>query len=42
MGKHFTIQTIGRIHRMPDPLKGHYDIDVLDNADPIIPPIAIF
>lgn len=32
MGEAFTIQTIGRIRRMPEPLKGHYDIDVLDNA----------
>ena len=32
MGEAFTIQTIGRIRRMPNPLKGHYDIDVLDNA----------
>lgn len=32
MGEAFTIQTIGRIRRMPEPYKGHYDIDVLDNA----------
>lgn len=32
MGEAFTIQTIGRIRRMPEPLKGHYDVDVLDNA----------
>lgn len=32
MGDTFTIQTIGRIRRMPEPLKGHYNVDVLDNA----------
>lgn len=32
MGEVFTIQTIGRIRRMPEPFKGHYDVDVLDNA----------
>lgn len=32
MGEAFTIQTIGRIRRMPQPQRGHYDIDVLDNA----------
>ncbi|VMY62202.1 DNA or RNA helicases of superfamily II-like protein [Streptococcus pneumoniae] len=32
MGDTFTIQTIGRIRRMPEPLKGHYDVDVLDNS----------
>ena len=32
MGEQFTIQTIGRIRRMPQPLRGHYDVDVLDNA----------
>ncbi|MFS1663239.1 DEAD/DEAH box helicase [Streptococcus sp. zg-JUN1979] len=32
MGEAFTIQTIGRIRRMPEPFKGHYDVDVLDNA----------
>ncbi|MCS4488464.1 DEAD/DEAH box helicase [Streptococcus sciuri] len=32
MGETFTIQTIGRIRRMPEPFKGHYDVDVLDNA----------
>lgn len=32
MGETFTIQTIGRIRRMPQPQRGHYDIDVLDNA----------
>lgn len=32
MGEAFTIQTIGRIRRMPEPKKGHYNIDVLDNA----------
>ena len=32
MGEAFTIQTIGRIRRMPEPKRGHYDIDVLDNA----------
>lgn len=32
MGEAFTIQTIGRIRRMPQPQRGHYDVDVLDNA----------
>lgn len=32
MGEAFTIQTIGRIRRMPEPQRGHYNIDVLDNA----------
>lgn len=32
MGDTFTIQTIGRIRRMPEPLKGHYDVDILDNS----------
>lgn len=32
MSEAFTIQTIGRIRRMPEPFKGHYDVDVLDNA----------
>lgn len=32
MGDTFTIQTIGRIRRMPEPLKGHYGVDVLDNS----------
>ena len=32
MGDAFTIQTIGRIRRMPEPLKGHYNVDILDNA----------
>lgn len=32
MGEAFTIQTIGRIRRMPQPQQGHYDVDVLDNA----------
>lgn len=32
MGEYFTIQTIGRIRRMPQPQRGHYNIDVLDNA----------
>ncbi|NYS49477.1 DEAD/DEAH box helicase family protein [Streptococcus danieliae] len=32
MGEVFTIQTIGRIRRMPEPLKGHYGVEVLDNA----------
>lgn len=32
MGEAFTIQTIGRIRRMPQPQRGHYDIDVLDNS----------
>lgn len=32
MGDTFTIQTIGRVRRMPEPLKGHYGVDVLDNA----------
>ena len=32
MGEAFTIQTIGRIRRMPQPQYGHYDVDVLDNA----------
>lgn len=32
MGEAFTIQTLGRIRRMPEPFKGHYDVDVLDNA----------
>ncbi|ALJ31177.1 DEAD/DEAH box helicase [Apilactobacillus kunkeei] len=32
MGEKFTIQTLGRIRRMPQPDRGHYDVDVLDNA----------
>ncbi|WP_155969857.1 DEAD/DEAH box helicase [Streptococcus ruminantium] len=32
MGEAFTIQTIGRIRRMPEPQRGHYGVDVLDNA----------
>lgn len=32
MGEGFTIQTLGRIRRMPQPWIGHYNIDVLDNA----------
>lgn len=32
MGEQFTIQTLGRIRRMPQPWRGHYDVDVLDNA----------
>lgn len=32
MGEAFTIQSIGRIRRMPQPQRGHYDVDVLDNA----------
>ena len=32
MGEYFTIQTIGRIRRMPQPQRGHYNVDVLDNA----------
>lgn len=32
MGESFTIQTIGRIRRMPEPNKGHYGIDLLDNS----------
>ena len=32
MGEAFTIQTIGRIRRMPQPQIGHYGVDVLDNA----------
>lgn len=32
MGDTFTIQTIGRVRRMPEPLKGHYGVDVLDSA----------
>lgn len=32
MGEQFTIQTLGRIRRMPQPWIGHYNIDVLDNA----------
>ena len=32
MGEAFTIQTIGRIRRMPQPTRGHYNVDVLDNA----------
>lgn len=32
MGDTFTIQTIGRIRRMPEPLKGHYGVDILDSA----------
>lgn len=32
MGEAFTIQTIGRIRRMPQPNHGHYNVDVLDNA----------
>ncbi|MBJ8349992.1 DEAD/DEAH box helicase [Streptococcus zalophi] len=32
MNETFTIQTIGRIRRMPQPNRGHYGVDVLDNA----------
>ncbi|MBM0807584.1 MULTISPECIES: DEAD/DEAH box helicase [Staphylococcus] len=32
MGEQFTIQTLGRIRRMPHPHIGHYNIDLLDNA----------
>jgi len=32
MGEQFTVQTIGRIRRMPQPQRGHYDVDMLDNA----------
>lgn len=32
MGEQFTIQTIGRIRRMPQPWRGHYNVDMLDNA----------
>lgn len=32
MGEQFTIQTLGRIRRMPQPWIGHYNVDVLDNA----------
>lgn len=32
MGETFTIQTIGRIRRMPQPMYGHYNVDVLDNS----------
>lgn len=33
MGEQFTIQTLGRIRRMPQPwIGGHYNVDVLDNA----------
>mgnify|MGYP003362011975 FL=1 len=32
MGDTFTIQTIGRVRRMPEPLKVHYGVDVLDSA----------
>lgn len=32
MGEQFTIQTIGRIRRMPQPWRGHYNVDVLDNS----------
>lgn len=32
MGEQFTIQTLGRIRRMPQPWIGHYNIDILDNA----------
>ncbi|OHY29411.1 helicase [Streptococcus parauberis] len=32
MGEAFTIQTIGRIRRMPQPHHGHYNVDILDNA----------
>ncbi|WP_322906710.1 DEAD/DEAH box helicase [Paenibacillus sp. SGZ-1009] len=32
MGEQFTIQTLGRIRRMPQPWIGHYNIDLLDNA----------
>lgn len=32
MGEQFTIQTLGRIRRMPQPWLGHYNVDVLDNA----------
>lgn len=32
MGERFTIQTLGRIRRMPQPWLGHYNVDVLDNA----------
>ncbi|MEC0384860.1 DEAD/DEAH box helicase family protein [Bacillus velezensis] len=32
MGEQFTVQTLGRIRRMPQPWIGHYNVDVLDNA----------
>lgn len=32
MGESFTIQTIGRIRRMPQPQHGHYGVEVLDNS----------
>lgn len=32
MGEEFTIQTLGRIRRMPQPNVGHYNIDALDNS----------
>lgn len=32
MGEQFTVQTLGRIRRMPQPMIGHYNIDILDNA----------
>lgn len=32
MGEQFTIQTLGRIRRMPQPWIGHYNVDVLDNS----------
>jgi len=32
MGEQFTIQTLGRIRRMPQPWIGHYNVDILDNA----------
>lgn len=32
MEEAFTIQTIGRVRRMPEPNKGHYGIDLLDNS----------
>lgn len=32
MGEKFTIQTLGRIRRMPEPYKGHYNNDILDNS----------
>lgn len=32
MGEAFTVQTIGRIRRMPQPKRGHYNVEVLDNA----------
>lgn len=32
MGEQFTVQTLGRIRRTPQPWIGHYNVDVLDNA----------